>query len=165
MGASNQTSGEKNQYDVAFLNRERGLTKHLALHALILVSVLHWYRYAPCQISRYGTWPQTLLQPRVDELTVAIDNRVRAPITLLPALLDPLFRARLDLVQGDVHMIAGFCDDLVCLVDKTARIDELDRIECTGADIALVATGVVGTTMRAGSFHETIRKEPDGSCQ
>ena len=55
-------------------------------------------------------------------------------------------------------MLAVFCDDLVCLVDKTARIDELDRIECTGADIALVSTGILSNRCIRSLMESRVRK-------
>ena len=57
-------------------------------------------------------------------------------------------------------MVARSRDDLVRLVDETARVDEFDGIERASTDVALVTAGVVGATMRASPFYETICKEP-----
>ena len=122
---------------------------------MILIILPHWDRYAPCQISRDRAWAQTVLETRVDELPVRVNDGVWRPVAFLPRFLDPLLGARLDGVELDVHVRRFPGDDFVVLADQAARIDEVDRVECFAAGVA-PKTEFTSATLKYKKFVFTI---------
>ena len=87
---------------------------------------------------------ETALEPRVDEGTFAVDYGIRRPLALPPRFSDPLFRLRLDLVQTYIHVRRHAGHDFVCLVEETARVDELYGVERPSTGITLIAARILG---------------------
>ena len=46
-------------------------------------------------------------------------------------------------IQSEIHVCSSACDDLMRLVDKASGVDEFDRIECSSADVTLIASSVL----------------------
>ena len=87
---------------------------------------------------------QTALEPRVDEGTFAVDYGIWRPLALPPRLSNPLFRLRLDRVQAHIHVRRHVGHNFVCLVEETARVDELHGVKRPSTSIALIAARILG---------------------
>ena len=112
-------------------------------------------RDSPSQVSCNRTWAETALQPCVDQLSISIDDCIRGPFALLPRLLDPLLRPRLELVESHVHVRSSSRGDCVRLVDQTPGVDELNGVQRPPANVALVSSCIL---VRAASQKEVSEK-------